>query len=124
MGLSSIQKNKIHSRPSRLRAWFSGVRCLHLALIASCLLLGAVDASGEFSHIQNNLTTLSHRMVDQTGSVKPENIGRIVYFNKETKRWHNGIRYTIDQGTKAKVIKFDDGKSRSSKPERTISVQV
>jgi len=44
--LSSMpKKNKIHSRPSRLRAWLSGVRCLHLALIASCLLLGVANAS-------------------------------------------------------------------------------
>jgi len=47
--LSSIQpnKNKINSRPSRLRAWLSGVRCLHLALVAFCLLIGTAHAAAE-----------------------------------------------------------------------------
>jgi len=46
--LSSIppNNNKIRSRPSRLRAWLSGTRCLHLALVAFCLLIGKAHAAG------------------------------------------------------------------------------
>merc|ERR1711964_508158 len=46
-------------------------------------------------------------------SVTPQDIGDIVYFNTKTERWNNLTPYTIDKGTKAKVVQFDKKKQEA-----------
>jgi len=97
---SSRKSNAAYSLSRKCK---DGHRAAHLALLAFCLLLGAVNASGE---------------------VKPSDIGCTVYFKEEvTRNRYTPSSYTIREGAQGVVVPYESG-SRFSNKERTITVRA